>query len=79
MQQPLDVMSVDQAAKYLGVSTKTLYEYAAQGAIPHRRLGRRILLSRQALLEWLKEGEPQPEPVPAIRGLVREIKRSVAR
>ena len=40
---PADVMTADEVAEYLGVDRNTVYEYAARGAIPHKRLGKRIL------------------------------------
>jgi excisionase family DNA binding protein len=46
-------MSVDEAAEFLGVDRNTVYDYAGRGVIPHRRLGKRILFSRQALVVWL--------------------------
>jgi len=48
-----EVMSADAVAELLGVNRKTVYEGASRGEIPHRRLGKRILFSRTAVLEWL--------------------------
>ena len=48
-----ECMSVAEAAAFLGVDAKTVYDYAGRGVIPHRRLGKRILFSRQALVVWL--------------------------
>ena len=45
-----EVRGVTTAAKWLGVDRKTLYEAIGRGDVPHRRIGRRIVLSRQALL-----------------------------
>lgn len=49
-----DVLSADAAAALLGVSRWTLYEAANRHELPHRRLGRRMLFSRRALLLWLE-------------------------
>lgn len=71
------VFSVRQAAAYLGVSAWTVYEYCRQGAIPHRRVGRRILIGREALRRWLEEGAeredaaPRPAPPQAAGSLER--------
>jgi excisionase family DNA binding protein len=46
-------MSVEECAAFLGVDRKTVYDYAGRGQIPHRRLGRRILFSRAAVMAWL--------------------------
>lgn len=48
------VMNADQAGAFLGVSTWAVREYARQGLIPHRRIGRRYVFSRDALLKWLE-------------------------
>ncbi len=50
----IEVMGAEQVAAFLGVDRKTVYEYASRGRIPHRRLGRRLLFSRAALLVWLE-------------------------
>jgi excisionase family DNA binding protein len=49
-----DVISADAAAAILGVSRWTLYAAANRHEVPHRRLGRRMLFSRRALLLWLE-------------------------
>jgi excisionase family DNA binding protein len=49
-----DVITADQAAEILGVSRWTLYSAANRHEVPHRRLGRRMLFSRRALLVWLE-------------------------
>lgn len=48
-----EVLQADQVAQLLGVDRKTVYEAAGRGEIPHRRLGRRLLFSRSAILAWL--------------------------
>ena len=46
-------MSVPEAAALLGISPWLLLQQTRRGAIPHRRVGRRIVYSRQRLLDWL--------------------------
>jgi excisionase family DNA binding protein len=46
-------MDADEVAVFLGVDRKTVYDYAGRGEIPHRRLGKRLLFSRSAIVEWL--------------------------
>lgn len=48
-----ECLSVEECAAFLGVDRKTVYDYAGRGVIPCRRLGKRILFSRQALVLWL--------------------------
>ena len=49
-----EIMTADEVAEFLGVDRNTVYEYAGRGAIPHQRLGKRILFRRGALLSWLE-------------------------
>lgn len=49
-----EVLGVADAAKLLGVSRWALYESCNRNDIPHRRLGKRILFSRAALMVWLE-------------------------
>ena len=48
-----DVLTADEVATFLGVARNTVYDYAGRGTIPHRRLGKRILFHRGALVSWL--------------------------
>lgn len=48
-----EVMNADDVAAFLGVDRKTVYDYANRGAIPHQRLGKRLLFSRSAIVQWL--------------------------
>ena len=48
-----DVMTVAQAAAFLGVNRNTVYEFAARGVIPHQKMGKRIILRRGGLVAWL--------------------------
>jgi excisionase family DNA binding protein len=50
MTEPL-TMSVEDAAKVLGVSRGLAYEAARKGELPTIRLGRRLLVPRARLLE----------------------------
>jgi excisionase family DNA binding protein len=54
-----DVLTAEQAATFLGVSRWTLYASANRHEVPHRRLGRRMLFSRRALLLWLEGASPR--------------------
>lgn len=50
---PTDVMNADEVAALLRVDRKTVYDAAGRGHMPHRRLGKRLVFSRAALLDWL--------------------------
>lgn len=49
-------LTVDEAAEALGVSRGLAYEAVRQGEIPSIRVGRRILVPRQALTRMLEAG-----------------------
>jgi excisionase family DNA binding protein len=49
-----DVLTVEQAAKFLRLGRNAVYDAIGRGEIPHRRIGRSIRLSRVALLRWLE-------------------------
>ncbi len=50
---PTDVLNADEVAHLLRVDRKTVYDAAGRGHVPHRRLGKRLVFSRTALLDWL--------------------------
>jgi excisionase family DNA binding protein len=47
------VMSLLQAASYLGVPSETVEDLVARKLIPFTRLGERVLFSKAALDTWL--------------------------
>jgi excisionase family DNA binding protein len=49
----LEVLTADEVAALLRCDRKTVYLAVARDSIPHRRLGRKVVFSRAALLEWL--------------------------
>lgn len=50
-------ISVDEAAKLLGISRSFAYELCARRELPVIRLGRRVVVRRQALLDLILETE----------------------
>jgi excisionase family DNA binding protein len=53
-----EVLTADELARLLRVDRKTAYAAIANGTIPGaRRLGRTIRISRDAVLEWLREAQ----------------------
>ena len=65
-------VTVDEAAKLLGISRATAYQLAHEGKLPGaRRLGRRIVVSRKALEFFfgrygsriLTRGNPNTSPI----------------
>ena len=49
-----DVLTLAEAARFLGVSRITLSTYVKEKAIPFRQVKRRYLFWRGALIEWLQ-------------------------
>ena len=47
------VLTVDQVAELLGLDRKTVYTAVANGELPSRRLGRRILIPTASFVMWL--------------------------
>lgn len=47
------VMSVEQAAKLLGISRNLAYEAARRGELPVIKVGRRLLVPRARLLDLI--------------------------
>ena len=48
------LLSVREAAQLLGVGKGLVYNLCAEGVLPHLRLGRKLLLPRAGLVEWVK-------------------------
>ena len=48
-----DVMTVAEGARFLRVGRNAVYDAIGRGEIPHRRIGKNIRLSREALVRWL--------------------------
>jgi len=48
-----DCMTARELASWMRVDRKTVYEYAARNVIPCRRLGRRLVFLRPAVVAWL--------------------------
>jgi len=56
-------MKVEEAAQVLGIGRQLAYDLASQGKLPGaRRLGRRIVVSRKALLDFLAHGSGSDAP-----------------
>lgn len=52
---PWLAMRPREAAKALGVSPRTLWEWTKRGDVPHIRRGKTVLYSVDALRRWLDE------------------------
>lgn len=52
-----DILNIEQATEFLGVSEKTLIKLLREEHIPARKIGREWRFSRQALIQWLAAGD----------------------
>jgi excisionase family DNA binding protein len=59
--EPIQVLTADQLARLLGVNRKTIYDAVSRDEIPYRRLDRRLIFERGAVLRWLRQDAPSEE------------------
>jgi excisionase family DNA binding protein len=65
--EPL-LLSLEQAAQLLNISTKTAKRMLSEGTLPGtRRIRRRVMISRADLERWIEKGCPQVAPAPGGR------------
>lgn len=50
------LIDVPTAARFIGLSERTMWRLVKAHAIPHIRIGRRVLFLRECLTNWLKDG-----------------------
>lgn len=46
--------SVEELAAFLGICINTAYEYLESGTIPGQKLGKKWLISKNAVILWLE-------------------------
>lgn len=54
-------MNIEETAAYLGVHERTVRRRIADGTLPHRRLGRRVLIDRGDLISPGRTGQERAE------------------
>ena len=50
-------LSVREAAELIGISKPKMYELIHSNEIPSIHVGKKIVITRQALMDWLSEGD----------------------
>lgn len=50
-------LTVPEAAELIGVCKPTMYEMVRAGKVRSVKVGKKILISQQSLMDWLKEGD----------------------
>ncbi len=68
------LLTVREAARYLGVTVQAVYVWVDKNKIPYRRLNKTLRFSRQELERWSK-GEPlEASQIEAARASLRALK-----
>ena len=49
-----DYLTVPEAAQYLRISVRKVYDLVSRSRLPHRRAGGRLLFERNALADWVR-------------------------
>lgn len=52
-----DILNIEQATEFFGISEKTLIKLLREEHLPARKIGREWRFSRKALIEWLAGGD----------------------
>ncbi len=52
-----DILNLEQAVEFLGVSEKTLIKLLREEHIPARKIGREWRFSKEALINWISSGD----------------------
>lgn len=50
-------LSVREAAELIGISKPKMYELIHSNEIPSIHVGKKIVIARQSLMDWLSEGD----------------------
>ena len=50
-------LTVTEASQLIGICKPKMYEIVRAGKVRFVKVGKKILISRQSLLDWLKKGE----------------------
>jgi excisionase family DNA binding protein len=69
-----EILSVEGAAKALGVPTRTVYNLARKGGIPAMRVGREWRFALRNLREWVANGS-QADQLKTVLGKARARRR----
>ncbi len=50
-----NLMNVQQAAEYLGLSVGTMYQWRSQHKVPYIKVGRKVKFKKDQLDQWLAD------------------------
>jgi len=57
-----EIMTMEQAAEFLQVSTRTIHRMVSQGKMPGRQVGSQWRFEREQLHQWIRGEWPQRGP-----------------
>lgn len=60
-----EILSIDEAAEFLGLERPTLYTKVSKRQIPFMKQGKRLYFSKSELTSWLKSSARKVKQVPA--------------
>jgi len=69
---------VQEAAEYLGIRPKTLYEWVRTGRVPHRKLGFNVRFEAAELEEWVRKSARSMQSTLASPGGIDELRSAAA-
>ena len=55
MNEPSEVMTVDELAAYLKIPKSTLYKLVREGQIPSQKVGRHLRFRKETIDRWLDQ------------------------
>ena len=68
------IMGIADACRYLDLSKSTIYKLTSQGAIPHRKPGKRLYFIKTELDAWVEGGKAT-----SLDGLRRDMEQHLHR
>ena len=71
------ILTLEQAAEMLQLSTRTVQRMVSRGKMPGRRIGGQWRFDRDQLREWVRgaEVEPVADPISQVELITREAQR----
>lgn len=62
MTEKCEILTVEEASKFLKIGKKTLYNLASRGLVPARKIGREWRFIRSLLFDWVSQLEKSQKP-----------------
>ena len=59
--EPVDIMTIQDAAAFLRIPVSSVYKLAQAGKIPAKKVGRHWRFHRPTLVQWVASGQLNPD------------------